>query len=68
MSVPSPQVVSQNTARTTQAIAIVFDRPQELDGKTLLLKTTHSLIIGHRKVKSVLTRKIFPASDLCELQ
>lgn len=34
-----------------QTIAIPFACPPELDGKTILLKTTDALVIGHREIK-----------------
>lgn len=40
--------------------AIVLAYPPEPGGKTLLLKSPHTLVTGHRKTKSVLNRKLQP--------
>lgn len=44
--------------QTTEFIAIVHDCPLELDGKTLLLKTQHTLVAGYREIKVELTSKL----------
>lgn len=41
-----------------QSVAIAFVYPPELDGKTQLMKTPHTLVKGHRKIMLVQTRKL----------
>lgn len=43
-----------------QTIGIVFGCQTEIDSKALLLKPPHTLTIGHRKIKLVLTKKLPP--------
>lgn len=42
--------------------------PPELDDKTLPLKESCSLVIGHGEIKLVLTKSILPDSQLSEYQ
>lgn len=43
------------TPQTLQAIINVLDYPPKLDGKTLLLKIPHALVIEGGEIKLVLT-------------
>lgn len=41
-----------------QVIAIILVCPTELDGKTLFLKTPHTLVSGHTEINLKLTGKL----------
>ena len=47
-------------SKTMQAILLALVHPSELDMKTLLLKTPHTLAAGHRKARSTLDQKLLP--------
>lgn len=47
-------------SKTMQAILLALVHLSELDMKTLLLKTPHTLAAGHRKARSTLDRKLLP--------
>lgn len=48
--------------KITQAIALVFACPLEHDGKILLLKKPHTLVIGHGEIELVLGSFLLPGS------
>lgn len=48
------------TPKTGQALAIALGGPPELDSKTLLLETPHTLVIRHGEVY-LTTRKLPPS-------
>lgn len=47
-----------DSPQTIESIAVVHDCPLELDGKTLLLKTRHTLVAGCREIKVEFTSKL----------
>lgn len=46
--------------KTMQPIAIAFDCPLKLNGKTSLIKTSHTLFTRHGGIRLVLTKKTSP--------
>lgn len=52
--------VRRQRIQKIQTIGIVLDCQPEIDSKVLLLKPPHTLTIGHRKIKLILTRKLPP--------
>lgn len=46
--------------QTIQSIALVLSCPAELDNKTLLLKTLHTLILGHTEIKLEMSWMLSP--------
>lgn len=50
-----------------QAFAITLGYPPELDGNTLLQKTTHALIPGLREDKMILIGKLSPVWYFVEI-
>ena len=54
----SPLELLVRPPRTIQATAIALACPPELNGKSLLLKTPHTLVPGQREIKTVLTPKL----------
>lgn len=51
-----------------QAVTIALGYPWELDGKPLLLKTPHTQVIVHGKMKLGLTWKLIPIDQLSSYQ
>lgn len=49
------------TSKTMQAVVLVLAYASELDVKTLLLKTPHTLTTGHREARSILDGKLLSA-------
>lgn len=50
-----------DTSQTIQTIALVLGCPPEMHRKTPLLKTSHTLFVGHGEIQSVLTGKRPPS-------
>ena len=49
--------VLETFPKTIQTIIIVYDYPQELDGKILFLKTPYAVVSKHREINLILIRK-----------